>query len=257
MKCRNAKSLIFEFVDGLDDDTKRLELEQHLAGCGACDKFATQLTRSLDLLHRAPREETSDNFAWKIRLKLNQERNAVQERHASYGVIVRSWNLRYATAAVAAAAVVLVGGLAVFQSGLAPSSPVAGSPPSVAVEKPAGMDESQGSAEVAQGSERPSTLANPVDQTGGRSTQTKPTFSDGARPRLVSDLGAPRQSRGRIIGVDLIDRSAPLSVAQMDSLVHTQLDMLTAEEQVQYLSQYIILLQRHLFRAHVERLPQR
>ena len=54
MKCRNAKKLIFEFIDGLEDDRKRLELENHLAGCGECDKFASQLTRSLDLLHRAP-----------------------------------------------------------------------------------------------------------------------------------------------------------------------------------------------------------
>jgi hypothetical protein len=242
MKCRNAKNLIFEFIDGLEDDTKRLELEKHLAGCGECDKFATQLTRSLDLLHRAPREETSDNFAWKVRLKLNQERNAVRERHSSYGVIVRSWNLRYATAAVAAAAVVLVGGLAVLQNGLGPVSPASDSPSSSTAAEP---------------TQRPSISASPVERISDRSTPARPTIRGSAGPRMVSNLGAPRRSTGRIIGVDLIDRSAPLSVAQMDSLVHEQLEQLTTDEQVRYLSQSILVLQRHLIKAHMDRLTQK
>jgi len=253
MKCRNAKNLIFEFIDGLEDDTKRLELEQHLAGCGDCDKFATQLTRSLDLLHRSPRERTSDNFAWKVRLKINQERNAVQGRQASYGAIVRSWNLRYATAAVAAAAVVLIGGLALYQSGLMPTSPLTDGRSTVTTETPAGMRELRGPAEVAGDGDRPSTTAD----AGGQATQSRPMLISPNRPRMVSDSGVGGRSRGRIIGVDLIDRSAPLSVAQMDSLVYAQLEQLSPDEQVRYLNQYIVLLQRHLFRAHVEGLPQR
>ena len=102
MKCRNARKLVSEFIDGLKSDTKRLELEKHLSGCEECDKYASQLTRCMDLLHRAPRETTGDNFAWKVRLKLNQERNSVRERSASYGTLIRSWNLRFATTAASA-----------------------------------------------------------------------------------------------------------------------------------------------------------
>ena len=240
MKCRNAKKLIFEFIDGLEDDRKRLELENHLAGCGECDKFASQLTRSLDLLHRAPSEKTSENFAWKVRLKLNQERNAVQDRYSSYGAIVRSWNLRYASAAVAAAAVVLVGGLALYQVGGMPKWRAADKPASVAEQKPDYLTS-------------PATI--PVESVAERRTSTKPVFSSPAAPRMVG-YNVPRQTPGRIIGVDdLIDRTAPLSVAQMDSLVHTQLDQLTADEQIRYLSQYIVVLQRHLIEAHMDRRP--
>ncbi|MCK5711943.1 MAG: zf-HC2 domain-containing protein, partial [Hyphomicrobiaceae bacterium] len=116
MKCRNAKKLVFDFIDGLDNEKDRLELEQHLAQCPECDKLASQLVRSMDLLHRAPQEKTSENFAWKARLKLNQERNAVRERSVSRSALIRAWNLRYVATAVSAFAVVLTVGLLAVNS---------------------------------------------------------------------------------------------------------------------------------------------
>lgn len=246
MKCRNARKLVTEFIDGLQNDTKRLELEQHLVDCSECDKFAMQMNRSMDLLHRAPQETTSDNFAWKVRLKINQERNAVSERSASYGIIVRAWNLRYASAAVAAAAVVLVGGLLMVKNGLAPISPRDDGLPDVTLtEAPAAAetDQSRPSSDAGAG-QRPSSPPRliPSDRTGTgfRAVDSNPSL-------------ARRQGMGRIIGVDLIDRYEPMSVAQMDSLVHTELDGLSPDEQARYLSQYINVLQRHMLRTQVKR----
>jgi hypothetical protein len=258
MKCHNAKKLIFEFIDGLQDDTKRLELEQHLAGCRQCDKFAAQLTRCLDILHRAPRETTSENFAWKVRLKINQERNAVRGRSASYGAIIRSWNLRYAAAAVAAAAVVVVGGLTVLKSGLAPVSRSGDPSPLVVTREPAASPASDSSNEVVADSERSPKNADHDGLWGGLLSQP-PLPVNTTQPRMVNYELPGYRAPGRIIGVDvdLIDRSAPMSVAQMDSLVHVQLMSLSPDDQVQYLRQYIIVLQRHLLKAHVDRAANR
>jgi hypothetical protein len=253
MKCRNAKKLIIESIDGLKDDTKRLELEQHLVECSECDKFAAQMTRSMDLLHRAPPEATSDNFAWKVRLKINQERNEIHERVASYGTIVRSWNLRYATAALAAAAVVLAGGLLMVKDGLAPlPSPKGGSPDvQVAYEPttstPQDVTTGSGSKTVSGAAEEPTSRA-PQLPPSGRSNTGLRTVDYGVGPRLLGPQGP-----GKIIGVDLIDQYEPMSVAQMDSLMHVQLDGLRADERLRYLTQYMTVLQTHLLRTQLQR----
>ena len=260
MKCRNARKLVSEFIDGLKSDTIRLELEKHLSGCEECDKYASQLTRCMDLLHRAPRETTSDNFAWKVRLKLNQERNSVRERSASYGTLIRSWNLRFATTAASAAAVVLVGGLFLLKSAVEPATPDRYQSPRVAEETSPTLTprtfSSQPEFNITRDTTPPArSVGQPSDLQRGVSTG--PPVALAHRPSVSSWLvgnGSPnRSSSGRIIGVDLIDRTQPMSVASMDSLVNVQLNGLNADEQVQYLSRYIISLQRHLLRAQVER----
>ena len=260
MKCRSARKLVSEFMDGLKSDTKRLELEKHLSGCEDCDKYASQLTRCLDLLHRAPRETTSDNFAWKVRLKLNQERNLVREHSASYGTLIRSWNLRFATTAASAAVVVLVGGLFLLKSAVAPVTPQTYESPTLAGESsPApspGASSSQPGFDIARNTTPPArSVGQPSNLERRVSTGPPVALSQGpsVSSRLVGNGSPNRSSSGRIIGVDLIDRTQPMSVADMDSLVNVQLNGLNADEQVQYLSQYIISLQRHLLRAQVER----
>jgi hypothetical protein len=253
MKCRNAEKLIFDFIDGLENDTQRLELEKHLAQCAECDKLASQLARSMDLLHRAPRETTSDNFAWKVRLKLNQEKNAIQERSESYGPLIRSWNLKYTATAVAAAAAVLVVGLFAVKSGLLPTTPGIQSPDT-----------------YAEGGSAAGETKSTVDTFGGRADEDVATRSTGpgsgsppsGRPELsismhnkwtnlgMASLGAsPEGTSSQMLG--LIDRKAPMTVAELDSIVNVELNGLTTEEKRQYLSQYIILLQRHLLSTGV------
>ena len=79
MHCRRAKKLIYDFIDGMIGDQDRISLEQHLSECNTCEAMATGLSKSLDLLHRVPPVEPSENFTWKVRLRLARERNAPRE----------------------------------------------------------------------------------------------------------------------------------------------------------------------------------
>ena len=260
MKCRNARKLVSEFIDGLKSDTKRLELEKHLSGCEDCDKYASQLTRCMDLLHRAPRETTSDNFAWKVRLKINQERNSVRERSASYGTLIRSWNLRFATTAASAAAVGLVGGLFLLKSAVEPATPDTYQATRVAGETSPtptpGTFSSQPEFNITRDTTPPvRSVGQPsnLERRVSMGPPVAPVQGASASSRLVGHGSPNRSSSGRIIGVDLIDRTQPMSVADMDSLIIVQLYGLNADEQVQYLSRHIQSLQRHLIRAALER----
>lgn len=208
MKCRNAKKLVFEFIDGLVDDTKRLELEKHIGRCPACEKLASRLTQSMDLLHRAPQEKTSENFEWNLRMRLNRERNTIRERSQSYGSAFRSWNIRYAATAVAAFAVVLAAGLIAVNSGLSPVKP---SQETVA-ENPAGPVES---------SYEPA-----VD---------KPYLLPGNTPfeKLVGEgltRSGPIPSESRVIDVPPV-----MNPAEIDSLLGVEIQSLTTEQRLRYM----------------------
>jgi hypothetical protein len=222
MKCRNARKLVYEFIDGLKDDTKRLDLEKHLSGCPACDKLASQLTRSLDLLHRAPKEKTGEDFAWNLRMRINQERNVTHERSHSTGAVFRSWNLRYATTAVAAFAVVLTVGFVSMKSGFAPPkrSPQA-EPAAVA-----------GAATTPPPATRDDSPPEPVD----RGNRFFTTVDEG--PSGVSIF--PDQS--------IIDVPSAMRPAQIDSLLGYEIQSLTPEERIRYmniLSQYFRMRYLH------------
>lgn len=248
MKCRIAKKLVFDFIDGLDDDTKRLGLEKHLAQCSECDKFASQLTRSMDLLHRAPRETTGDNFAWKVRLKLNQERNAIQERGVSYGALIRKWNVRYVATAVAAAAVVLVVGLYTVRSGL-----ILFPQDDRQLDRTAyGQSEADSFASANEEKVVGHPTSSPATEGFQNFTDRMITRRDPGVGRYPVSQGAPSgQYSSPMLG--LIDRPGPMSAAEFDSLMNDQLNGLTPEEQRQYLNQYIILLQRHMMRVMINR----
>ena len=110
MNCRGAKKLIFEFVDGLNDEKLRLDLEQHLGACAECEKLAVSLTSSLAFIRRTPQEPVDENFNWKVRLAIRKERSEMQEMLSSQGSLFRAWNARYAMSAAAGFAAILAAG---------------------------------------------------------------------------------------------------------------------------------------------------
>lgn len=211
MKCRNARKLVYEFIDGLQDDTKRLDLEKHLAGCQACDKLASQLTRSLDLLHRAPKEKTSEGFAWNLRMRINQERNAIRDRDQTAGSVFRSWNLRYATTAVAAFAVVLTVGLVSMKSGLTPPA-----------QEP--QTESTGVADVAETPVNRNPVEGPPDIYDPRN-QLTPVGQGG-----VGLYGS---------GDGVIDAPPIMTPAELDSLIGVEMQGLTPEQRLRYMENLV------------------
>ncbi len=215
MNCRNTRKLVFQFIDGIVDDTKRLELEKHLGHCPACDKLASELTRSMDLLHRAPQEKTSENFAWNLRMKINQERNANNERSHSYGSMFRSWNLRYATAAVSAFAVVLVAGLVIVDSGFIPRNPV----------------------------QQIATNNSPdITDNTTRNLDVGPPELVDHRSELFRAIDAGPSNVSISSGESVIDAPAIMKPAQIDSLLGVEISDLTPEQKIRYMQ----VLSQHL-----------
>ena len=122
MKCRQAKNLIFDHIDGMISEPDRVALERHLNQCGDCESMASSLSRSLDLLHKLPSVEPSENFNWKVRLRLLKEKNALRDGAETERQWYRAWNTRFAVSAVSALAMVLVAGTVLMKSSIQPGA---------------------------------------------------------------------------------------------------------------------------------------
>jgi hypothetical protein len=116
MRCRQAKKLLFDYIDGVISESDRVGLESHLAECRGCEHAASALSRSLELLHRLPSESPSENFNWKLRLRLAKARRAWRDTAESERAWHRMWNTRFAVAAVSTFVAILVGGGALLVS---------------------------------------------------------------------------------------------------------------------------------------------
>lgn len=229
MNCHRARQLVFEHLDGLTDERVRLELGNHLAECGECEKLASQLTRSMDLVHRAPVETLDDNFNWKVRLAIHKERHALQESLASQGSLLRAWNIRYAASAVAGFAMVVAAGWMAIGTGvvsLGGGAAVMTQPPVIASGTPSSSDESASK--------------KPVQ------TSTDPVFTNSPASRMVS-FGTPAGS-GSVSRVHGALESSATPV-DLDSLVQAEMMNRTDQERVDYLQERIRLLQGHLERC--------
>jgi hypothetical protein len=116
MKCRQAKKLIFGYIDGVISESDRVGLEQHLNGCPECENTASGLARGLDLLHRLPEALPSENFNWKLRLRIARAKSAWPGGAESERAWLRAWNRRFAFGAIAAFVVVVSGGYLFIRS---------------------------------------------------------------------------------------------------------------------------------------------
>jgi len=226
MKCRRARQLVFEFVDGLEDERARLELENHLAGCGECEKLASQVVRSMDLIHRAPVEKLDENFNWKVRLAIRKERQAMSENLASQTALFKSWNLRYAASAVAGfVGVVAIGWMAIgtgvisFGGGM------------TALEQP------QLVADAGTPSSGEADGATHIRDPEG------PVFVNRSHGNVVSQ-GAPVEERTVSQPHGAMD--AAVAPMNLDSLVQVEMLNQGPDERVRYLEERIRLLNDHL-----------
>jgi hypothetical protein len=117
MKCRRAKQLVFDFLDNVIADSDRISLENHLNECESCETFTSQVSRSLDLLHRAPEETPSDNFNWKVKLKIAQEKNRMSDAITAQSNLFKTWNLRFSLSAISSFVLILASGYFIWSSG--------------------------------------------------------------------------------------------------------------------------------------------
>jgi len=121
MNCRRAKTLIYDFIDGMIGDQDRIILENHLGECESCEVLATSLSKSLDLLHSVPQVQPSDNFNWKVRLGITQARNAIAGDTVNERSWLRSWNIRFVLSAASTFVVVAATGYFLTRSNVLPS----------------------------------------------------------------------------------------------------------------------------------------
>ncbi|HET6348316.1 MAG TPA: zf-HC2 domain-containing protein [Candidatus Krumholzibacteria bacterium] len=222
MNCHRARQLLFDFFDGLSNEALRAEVDRHLGECEECDRFATEMTRSLALLRRAPVEPLDENFNWKVRLAIHREKNAALARANSAGAWVRMWNIRYAVSSGLAFAVVLAVGALALHNGVVPA--------------PAGLA---------------TTVTTPAQDVANSADETSPVTTDPSAHMLVprssfnavgpdrSHLvaaGAEREGRGTapVGAIDQVSREA-----RIDSLINEEVKNMTPEQRQIYLQRRI------------------
>jgi hypothetical protein len=71
MRCKKARELISDSLDARLDESKGLGLSEHLAACADCRTHQSVLHQGQGLL-RQELIEPSDNFEWKVQLKIQQ-----------------------------------------------------------------------------------------------------------------------------------------------------------------------------------------
>lgn len=223
MNCRRARHLLFDFVDGMGNESSRVELDRHLADCAPCERFAAEMTRALALLHRAPVESLDENFNWKVRLAIHRERNAIRSRSASAGAWARAWNLRYGLSTGLAFGVVLVAGAVVLRNAGQPVAPATTAMTEVR-ETPAAADRAEA----------------PVRSLVPRAGGTAPWRSSASRLVSLGDAGtgADGASPGAI--------DPDVTEAKIDSMIAENLMRMTPEQRSRYILRRIVQLQSHL-----------
>lgn len=232
MKCRKAKNLIYDLLDNVLSDSDRIQLESHLRECQSCDALATEFQKSLNLVHDLPQVEPSENFNWKIRLKLAQERHSLQEEFTTHTSFIRHWNIRFALGTVAAFTAVLAGGY-LFINSFMPSA--SNAPSKIAAVKPSVSVSERSVANAGQGM---------IDYSNH--FYSSPRFGE----RLVAQ-GAHEQ-RSTQQSFQAIDEAGAPILLGPDSLVVSKLRDLRQQYKVRYLERQIELLQDYLKQCQTE-----
>jgi hypothetical protein len=233
MKCRRAKQLVFDFLDGVIADSDRVGLEQHLNECESCETFASQVSRSLDLLHRAPEETPSENFNWKVRLKIAREKNNFSEAITAQRNLFKTWNLRFALSAASTFILILASGYFLWSSGRLADLKAAGSP---SQDRFARVQPSQPSERPAATRTTPRRLYSPP-----HNFSTLVSDQHGLEDPLASTPGAIDESRYGYV----LDESQPL-ILRPDSLVMIKMRSLPLRHRVNQLQGQVELLQKYL-----------
>ena len=76
MDCRQFRKQHAYFIDDMLSGVATWEMRDHLAGCGSCSRFDTQLRRSLLVARRIPTLEASKDFQRRLNARLAAEKLA-------------------------------------------------------------------------------------------------------------------------------------------------------------------------------------
>jgi len=73
MSCRRMENKILAYVDGRLKESERLEMEKHLAACGACQLHVNEFRAVTSLLDEVPQIEPSAAFDVRVRARVAAE----------------------------------------------------------------------------------------------------------------------------------------------------------------------------------------
>jgi hypothetical protein len=113
MRCSKARELISDVLDARLDESRGIKLTRHLDDCADCQQHQAVLERGQALL-RANLVETTDNFEWKVQLKIQQalrEKAAAKEPASGWSF----WRPALVSAVGVALVVVFAGGMFLTQ----------------------------------------------------------------------------------------------------------------------------------------------
>jgi hypothetical protein len=110
MNCRTARKLVQARHEGTLAAERDHSLQEHVRRCPACSRIASQLDLAHKWLQDLPVSQPSDNFDWRLKLRLAQaEREPMHVPDPAPNRKV--WTLQFALSTAAAALLVLATGI--------------------------------------------------------------------------------------------------------------------------------------------------
>lgn len=115
MNCRTAKKRIRTRLDDERSGEPQAALQEHIKECAGCARVARESDLAYQWLQEVPHAEPSENFEWRLRLRMAQlDRDGVRVPLFDRTDKRDRWRLRFAVSAAAAAVLVLGVGLLQF-----------------------------------------------------------------------------------------------------------------------------------------------
>jgi len=114
MRCKQAREFYFRNRDGFLCEADKMKLQEHLATCEDCSRFAEEMDRSLGLLNELEQLSPSEGFEWNVKRRILLEKTRLL-RVKEAGHRGFSFAMKFIGATAAAAAVVIISVFAVLK----------------------------------------------------------------------------------------------------------------------------------------------
>lgn len=123
MNCRTAKKHILARRDAVLPEELEADLQEHVRHCAPCARSAQESNLMFQWLQETPDAEPSENFDWRLRLRLAEiDRRGTKLPLWDEAPARHRWTLRFAVSAAAAAVLVLSVGLMRFDPNSSPAT---------------------------------------------------------------------------------------------------------------------------------------
>lgn len=123
MKCTRAREYFCSNRDGALDESRRIELQRHLASCPSCAAWCGEMEQCMEMIGLLPEAEPPESFEWNLKRRIAMERARAMRRETEMPFASRAWGARFLAGAAAALVVFVAGGWLIFRGGSAGPGP--------------------------------------------------------------------------------------------------------------------------------------